>query len=215
MYIFAETHKVIARALHMNLQEKYDIELNEERLLWGSVVPDIFPKYKIQRHYIDDSLHFVANEIVTLIFVSRFMNINDHKNSITKKLFSRKLGIISHYLSDFCCMAHANNWSFNGNLVKHVQYEKAVNEEAKKHEFDFVELETEAIDLEGESILKLRHLIAEQIANIVEEYKTKESSCACDLNYALAINTRIASFVFDILFAVQKDMGTLQARLVY
>lgn len=215
MNIFAETHKVIARALHMNLQEKYEIELNEERLLWGSIVPDLFPNYKLQRHYIDDSLHFIANEVVTLIFVSRFMNANDSKDMITKKLFSRKLGIISHYLSDFCCMAHAKNWSFNGSLVKHVQYEKAVNEAAKNHNFQQLKLKTQEINLDGESILELRSLISEQIASIVEEYESEEESYANDLNYALALNTRISSFVIDILLAVKEDMSTLQARLVY
>ena len=143
------------------------------------------------------------------------MNLDDSKSSLTKKLLSRKLGIISHYLSDFCCMAHALNWSFNGSLVKHVQYEKAVNEAAKNHVFESVDILTDEIDLEGESILKLRNLIADQIVAIVEEYKTNEASLSCDLNYALALNTRVSSFIIDILLAVQTEASPLQARLVY
>ncbi len=213
--IFAETHKIIASALHGEMQEKYDIELNEESLQWGSVVPDLFPKYKLQRHYIDDSLHFIANEITTLIFVNRFMNLNDKKNSITKKLFSRKLGIISHYLSDFCCLAHANNWSFNGSFVKHVQYEKNVNEEAKRHTFEPVTIQTDEIDLYGEPILKLRTLVSDQIVAIVEEYKAVEPSYACDLNFALALNTRVASFIIEVLLALQGESMPVLPTLVY
>lgn len=215
VFIFAETHKIIARSLLENLQLKHDIELNEDRLLWGSIVPDLFPKYKLQRHYIEDSLHFVSNEIVTLIFVSRFMNLYDHKNSLTMKLFSRKVGIISHYLSDYCCMAHAKNWSFNGSFVKHVQYEKAVNEAATNHVFESVSLETEEIDLHSEPILRLRKLISEQIASIIEEYKAQEESIACDLNFALALNTRIASFVIELILAMQKGAMPVQTTLVY
>lgn len=215
VFIFAETHKIIARSLHENLRDKHDIELNEDRLLWGSIVPDISPKYKLQRHYIQDSLHFISNEIVTLIFVSRFMNLRDHKNSLTMKLFSRKIGIISHYLSDFCCMAHAKNWSFNGSFVKHVQYEKAVNEAASMHEFTPVRLQTEEIDLHSEPILRLRKLIAEQIASIIEEYKAQEESIVCDLNFALALNTRIASFVIELILAMQQGAMPVQTTLVY
>lgn len=215
VFIFAETHKIIARFLHENLQEKYDIELNEDRLQWGSVVPDIFPKYRLQSHYIQDSLHFISNEIVTLIFVSRFMNLSDHKDSIAMKLFSRKVGIISHYLSDFCCMAHAKNWSFNGSLVKHVQYEKAVNEAAKEHVFADIALDTQEIDLHSEPILRLRKMIAEQIASIIEEYKAQEESIACDLNFALALNTRMASFVIELILAMQQNAMPVQTTLVY
>lgn len=215
IYIFAETHKILAKSLHENLRATYNIELNEERMMWGSVIPDLFPKYKMKRHYLDDSLNFVTNEIVSLIFVSRFMNLNDSGQFLTKKLFSRKLGIISHYLADYCCYVHANNLSFYNSLVKHVQYEKLLNEVAKTHSFEDVELTTPEIDLNATQILKLKELVADQIVSIVDEYKTQANSCETDLNFALALNNRIGSFVLDVLIATQEAPQTAVPTLVY
>ena len=39
--IFGDTHKIIATNLYENINDIYDIELNQDSLLWGSVSPDV------------------------------------------------------------------------------------------------------------------------------------------------------------------------------
>lgn len=212
--IFAETHRIIARNLCANIKEKYGIELHEEKLSWGSVVPDLYPKYKLKKHYLEDSLQFITAEIATLIFMSRFIHLEESPNSIAKKIFSRHLGIISHYLSDFTCSAHANNWRFNGYMRKHVQYEKMVNETAKCHVFEPIELKTEPIQTHL-LMLGLRNQVSQQILSIIEEYAEKEPSIETDLDFALALNTRMASFVIDTVMAMQSNKIPQSAKLIY
>lgn len=212
--IFAETHRIIARNLHANLKKKYAIELHEDRLSWGSVVPDLYPKYKIKKHYVEDSLQFVAAEIATLIFMSRFLDLNEDADQISIKLFSRHLGVISHYLSDFCCSAHANNWRFNGFMRKHVQYEKRVNETAKTHHFRTLDLQTKEIEVDH-LFLGLRYLVVNQILSIIAEYQAIEPSIENDLDFALTLNTRIASFVLDTVIAMQENRIPQSAKLIY
>ena len=74
--IFADTHKIIAGHIYDNVFDIYGLKLNKEKLLWVSIAPDILPKYKFSRHYQDESINFVALEIMKLIFVSRFIDLS-------------------------------------------------------------------------------------------------------------------------------------------
>ena len=62
--MFGDTHKIIATNIHENIEDIYDIELNKDSLLWGSVAPDILPQYRLHRHYEKESLNYIVNEIV-------------------------------------------------------------------------------------------------------------------------------------------------------
>ena len=76
-------------------------------MLWGSIAPDILPKYKFIRHYKDESIDYVVREIVKVIFMSRYVDFNKNIDAITMKVLSKKIGIISHYLTDFVCVPHS------------------------------------------------------------------------------------------------------------
>src|SRR5699024_5732448 len=67
--IFPETHKIIAKNIYDEIYENYNIKLSKNRLLWGSVSPDILPKYKIYKHYKDDNENIVINEIISIIYI--------------------------------------------------------------------------------------------------------------------------------------------------
>jgi len=81
--IFKDTHKIIAKNIHKNIYDIYGIELDEKKLLWGSISPDILPKYKLHRHYKKESLDYVVNEIVKLIFICRLSDYD--ANSVKGK----------------------------------------------------------------------------------------------------------------------------------
>ncbi len=88
--IFADTHKTIATNMHENIREIYDIDLDKNSLLWGSVLPDVLPKYRFHRHYAKESLDYIVNEIVKLIYISRFIEFDSKTDPIKIKLISKK-----------------------------------------------------------------------------------------------------------------------------
>lgn len=114
-----QTHRVISSFLYDKIQENTDIKLSKKRLVLGSTAPDFLPKYKIKRHYMEYSLDFVIDMIYILAY-------DYSNNNIRVSNFSYRLGIITHYLSDFFCVAH-NDIYFRENLYAHFIYEKNIH----------------------------------------------------------------------------------------
>lgn len=106
------THVKFANYIYRILKKQYGIRLNKKNLIYGSIKPD-FVKNKVP-HYIDKSIDFIYEEIERLISDS---------NNIGVKEFSRRLGMIMHYISDYFCRAH-NTKYYRKNLIPHLKYEK-------------------------------------------------------------------------------------------
>ena len=106
------THIKLAKYIYHILKKEYGIRLNKKHLVYGSIKPD-FTKNKVP-HYIDKSIDYIAEEIERLITES---------NKIGTKAFSRRLGMIMHYISDYFCRAH-NTEYYRRNLMPHLKYEK-------------------------------------------------------------------------------------------
>ena len=66
--ILANTHKVIATIVHQKIKRDFNIELNLKKIQWGSVCPDVLPYYKLIRHYQNESIDYISNEISNLIY---------------------------------------------------------------------------------------------------------------------------------------------------
>lgn len=198
--IFADTHKIIASNIHQEINNIYNIDLNKNSLLWGSVLPDIMPNYRFRRHYKRESLGFVANEIVKLIFISRFLEFDTDKDPIKIKLLSKKLGIISHYLSDFVCKPHAARWTFTTNMLKHINYESELNDYAPSHNFKKNIIGISDIDIYQNRIIRLGPIIKEYIEEVIMEY-SKEMDFENDLDYAFSLSLKVSCFVIDTINA--------------
>lgn len=213
MKIFAETHKIIASNLYDNIFEIYDLKLDKEKLLWGSIAPDILPQYRLVRHYKDESISFISKEIMKIIFASRLYHPNKHLDPIAIKIFSKKIGIISHYLSDYVCLPHANRWTFIGSMKKHIRYESSLDEYVKTHDFDKNVVDTNDLDIRDCQITELKSLIKNYVENVVEEYSQK-TSFKNDLDYSLSLNLKISSFVLDSIVEYSEDIHRELALVV-
>jgi hypothetical protein len=204
--MFADTHKIIVTNMYENINDIYNIELNKDSLLWGSVLPDILPRYKFHRHYEKESLDYIVNEIVKLIFISRFLEFDSKTDPIKIKLLSKKIGIISHYLSDFVCQPHAERWTFTTSMFKHIDYEAKLNEYAHGHDFKKNIIEIEDIDIFQNRIIKLKPMVKEYIENVIIEY-SREKSFISDLDYALSLNLKISYFIIDTISVYSKKVS--------
>lgn len=163
------THNLISHNLYNRLSFNTNINFSKNHLSLGSVIPDFYIKYKINRHYISISLDFVVDMIYDLY--------NDlTKNRISISLFSFKLGIITHYLSDFFCLAH-NDLYFRTHLYKHYIYEKNIHSYFENFnnykESDFT------IDFHNKNSIK------SYILNFHNEYINEKPSYDNDVYYTL------------------------------
>ncbi|NLW22717.1 MAG: zinc dependent phospholipase C family protein [Tissierellia bacterium] len=203
--IFADTHKIIANNIYENINDIYGIKLDKNKLLWGSVAPDILPKFRLHRHYKDESLNYVVNEIIKLIFISRYIEFNSIIDPISMKVLSRKIGIISHYLSDFVCLPHAERWTFTTSMFKHINYESKLNDYAPYHDFKKNIISVDDIDIFHEGVVKLKPIIKKYIEEVIDEYSLKKGF-KYDLDFALSLNLKISCFIIDTINAYREDL---------
>lgn len=203
--IFAETHKIIAKNIYDNIYDKYDLKLDKNKLEWGSIAPDILPHFKLIRHYKDESLNFISKEIMRVIFINRFLDFNYSLDSITVKILSRKIGIISHYLSDYVCLPHASRWTFFGNMKKHVSYEKKLDSISPKHDFKANKISIKNLDIYDIEQKDLQNKIKDYINDVVSEYSLKEDY-QIDLDFSVSLNVNITSFILDTIDAYSEEI---------
>ena len=207
-HIFAESHKIIASNIYDNVIARYGLKLDKEKLLWGSIAPDILPQYRFIRHYQKESLNYIAREIMKIIFISRYVEFNKILDPLAMKILSKKIGIVSHYLSDFVCLPHADRWTFTKSresLVKHVKYESALEEYAKKHSFKKNVISIEDINIYDVEFLGLHTKITEYIEDVVKEYKI-HASFKNDMDFALGLNLKITCFIVDTINAYSPEI---------
>ncbi len=203
--IFADTHKIIASEVYDDIYKIYDFKLNKDKLLWGSIAPDILPKYKLIRHYQDESLNYIALEIMKIIFISRYIDFRKIKDPIAVNILSRSIGVISHYLSDYVCLPHAKRWTFADSMIKHVRYESKLNDFATNHSFRKNVITVDDLNINDESLLNLRVAIKNYIMDVVDEYMLK-ASMKNDLDFALSLNLKITYFILDVINEYSEDI---------
>ena len=199
--ILPDTHKIVAKIVHDRIKEKYNVNLNLDKMLWGSIAPDILPYYKTKRHYFDESGDFIAREISKLIYFSRYSYSEGNESKLFINYMSKKLGIIMHYLCDFVCYPHAYRMTFMENLRKHVRYEQDLALYARENKFSEENfrnvISCEDINFFENSDIKLEKKVKAYLIKVIEEYKDSNHSFDNDLNFALNLSTNISILVIE------------------
>ncbi len=193
--ILASTHRLFSEKLYDEIKTNYNIELNREKLIWGSVSPDIYPKYKLYRHYYEESINFIALRVMKLIHTYRNL---DFRNISYKRLksFSRELGIITHYLADYTCLAHDRKWKFPIDMKIHIDYESRLDEYSKNHEFKRIRFDRSYLQVDALGVFDEFENIKKFIESVVLEYR-EEVGLSRDLNYALSLNICMTNYIME------------------
>jgi hypothetical protein len=109
-----KSHISLARYLVNNMQVK-DLLDHKKAFYLGSILPDLQPSFLTKRHTIEETFEILMEEIRK---ITTEYDIHKGINSY----YARHLGVITHYLSDYCTFPH--NSIFDGSLKDHVTYEK-------------------------------------------------------------------------------------------
>ncbi len=109
-----KSHISLARYLVNNMQVQ-DLLDHKKAFYLGSILPDLQPSFLTKRHTIEETFGILIDEI-------RKITIEYDIHRGINSYYARHLGVITHYLSDYCTFPH--NSIFDGSLKDHVNYEK-------------------------------------------------------------------------------------------
>lgn len=107
-------HLLFAYHVRKIIRKDTGIKLNLLGYMVGNILPDIRARFNSQPHYIDHSLNFVINS------GRKIMN-NEEGLTSSSYRFSKNMGIINHYLSDYFCYPHQS--SYSEGFRRHMTYE--------------------------------------------------------------------------------------------
>lgn len=129
--MMANTHLMIARNIYYSLDYKQQEFVSYNNFLYGNVKPDMVSKYKLKKHYMDESFEMVLDKIKVLSALS-----HNELNKISAVVrFSQELGVVCHFLCDFFCVPHSERWEFKHSMNRHVKYEKELSTASKLFKF--------------------------------------------------------------------------------
>lgn len=181
------THFQIAKSVLENMDEKKAILISEKNFVYGNVKPDAFSKYKLKKHYMEESFNMIIEKVkylcsLTLESLSKVFSISR---------LSQELGVICHFLCDFFCVAHSERWEFKHSMNKHVIYERELAAKAK--ETDLVKIKGDGDIKEGEfeSFFK----------TLYSQYKSNGNYIENDLRFSTYICNSVTDFVLGSILS--------------
>ena len=173
--------KITLRCINGNNEHhKYSL-INRISLYIGSMIPDLnFVQIIKHPHFYQESSNYVFNMISEL-----------KKRKKINILFMLKLGIIMHYLNDFCCHVHKSGGI--GNVNEHIIYERNLNK------YLLMNKETIFNKIKGTIINNKFKDISLEIKNILKEYYKAEPSYILDINKSITMNILVFCHVLEYL----------------
>jgi len=97
------------------IEKTHHVKLSGLSFIWGNIKPDLTARHKKVPHFKKDADLYFKSE------VKRLLHEEINEGEKCSPSFSKQLGVITHYLSDFFC--HAHSADFKGGTLKHSLYE--------------------------------------------------------------------------------------------
>ncbi|MDR5659618.1 zinc dependent phospholipase C family protein [Serpentinicella sp. ANB-PHB4] len=181
--MFAHTHRIISQHINNNIKSHLGIELNINSLVYGSIEPDIKPSLAKLAHFKPDTFDQICEEIDHL---SQYRLTT---NEAFIKFLSRKIGITTHFISDYFCVPHNDRQKYKHNFLAHVKYEQQLHRLFKKfdksiHLDSFIEV-CQSPDFAIKNYLEDFH----------KEYTNRGESLENDLQSAITASSAVAIFI--------------------
>ncbi len=155
-----QSHLVLSAKLYRRSKEGSRFSaFNKWALCWGSIRPDVHSPFNRGSHKYQISLKLVEDKWNSLEDLSPFRRL----------VYSYRFGVILHYLADFFCQAHNDDY-YDTHLKDHLAYERAL------HQYITA---CEEWECRGGSPLDLRLYLAKQR----EQYLEREASFATDTEF--------------------------------
>ncbi len=192
-----KSHISLAKYL-MNNMNVQDLSEHRKAFYIGSILPDLKPSFLTKRHTIDETFEILIEEI-------RKITVDYDINRGISSYYARHLGVVTHYLSDYCTFPH--NAIFDGSFTEHCTYEKELKNSLK----NYVESETSkrerAQTKKFHSIEEISHFIT----RTHKEYLRAIKNVKGDIHYIIELCYKV---VDAILMFFEMALEKLENELV-
>ncbi|GKX65974.1 zinc dependent phospholipase C family protein [Inconstantimicrobium mannanitabidum] len=166
------------------LKSNIDLPKGFSRFMFnfGLVMIDQSWHVKTHPHYMQKSLSYINEKIKKL----STQNLNTYN--------SMQLGIIVHYLCDFCCKPHKSGAA--GNVVYHIKYEHDLQKYLLNN-FDLIK--NQVINDSSYSSLPISNFssLKDNIDTILSDYINGEESYLWDILNSIKISSLVCSYIFN------------------
>lgn len=183
------THINLAKLSLMSRERDYPPNFSFIFFYFGTIIADLCWLPYIHPHFFSKSEKYIYNKIEKLISRKNF--------SIYESI---QLGIINHYICDFCCYVHITGDV--GRVDKHVIYEHNINEYLLKNfeEFRKEDFIRDAINYDNAFIKKF-------IKDEVLKYKEGQHSYDWDIVNAIKINSIVCESILSFFLVQNKEFN--------
>lgn len=123
--LIPQTHVIIAKEIHQDVEKNLNIKLDKTQLIFGSVKPDIYSGLPKLKHFKPQSFDAICREIQKVSSVS----LSDNRAHLA--YISQKIGIITHYVADYFCVPHNDRKTYQDHFWDHLKYEGALHKSFK------------------------------------------------------------------------------------
>ncbi|MBC2575768.1 zinc dependent phospholipase C family protein [Peptostreptococcus canis] len=175
-----KTHVIISNSVFENTDSNKKFLLDEKNFTYGNVKPDMFSKYKLKKHYLEESYDMIRDKIEYM----KNLTIDDLEKYFTKKTFSQEIGVICHFLADFFCVAHSERWEFKHSMSIHIKYEKNLTKIAKEY------------NIKNDRMNEIND-IDSLFFKLYNEYKSNGNYERNDLKYSTYVCNTVTNYILD------------------
>ena len=170
----------------------------------GNMLPDMCWLPVTHPHFEARSASYIRKKLE--------LSLNKHRRQeldqlIVSPIFSLRLGIVSHYLCDFFCVAH-QGYGING-AKRHLDYEHDMRDYFYEHKAEIEELcrfnpNTDNIQSSLSAVEATSDSLLELFENWHEEYRISQSAFLQDFNdFQISASEQTDAFMTDILTAIE------------
>lgn len=184
-----KSHISLAKFLVHNNKE-YQLSDHRKAFYIGSILPDIKPSFLTKRHTFEETFDILKDEI-------KKITVDYDFNKGINGYYARHLGIITHYLADYCTFPH--NSCFKGTMTDHVYYEKEMK-------FKFREY-VESNNIKRTTTHRNKLYTFDEIIQIIKtmhkEYLMALKAVKQDIHYIIELCSRVVEAIlafFDLEF---------------
>lgn len=170
----------------MNSQGMENLKEHKNWFYIGSILPDCVPSFLVRRHSYEDSFPVLEKEIKKLIG-----HYNPQKG--INAYCSRRLGVITHYISDYFTFPHNNNYP--GNLADHCSYEENLKHALRR----YVHSEEAKKARQVNGTFKTTDDILAFVRRMHDEYMKIQSAVQRDCEYIVELCHRVVDALLQYL----------------
>jgi len=159
------SHLLIGKHVQQYIIEATGVALNLSKFRYGNVHPDIRRNMYGVKHHFDDSKYIIVNILEQI--KTKNMNIDD---------LSFSLGILCHFITDYCCLYHHHTDKYSKNILKHFLYENRLHQVLKKY-------------IEGGAYVLFHgnyNTVMDMVEDIRRQYSKVNGTFIVDASYAIA-----------------------------